>query len=295
MHLFVIGESGQIAQSFKALSNSECKITTVGRPSCDITDLDCLKKTVLKLQPNILINASAYTAVDNAETNKTDAFAVNCLGAKNAALVAAEFQIPLIHFSTDYVFDGTDVQPYVANATVSPLNVYGQSKAEGESEIRRLLPEHIILRTAWVFSQYGQNFVKTMLRLGKQRDTLSVVNDQFGNPTYAMDVARATVEIAHHLKSERRAAEIWGTYHLVNSGSTSRFEFANEIFKLSTPLMSIDCDVKPISSAEFPTPAKRPLHSELDSSKLDKVFDIKLRSWKEALRDCILALRDEYS
>ena len=294
MNLLVFGSTGQVAQSLAGLSGDGLTVITLGRPDGDITDLSRIRSAIAEKKPDIVVNAAAYTAVDAAETDEDNAYLVNSTGTENLATACAERDLPLIHFSTDYVFDGSKDGAYSTQDPVAPLGAYGRSKEAGEAVLRKTHKKHVILRTAWVFSPSGKNFVKTMLTLGKSRDELNVVEDQIGNPTYAPDIAKTTLAIAENLMQQPDNMSLYGTYHLTNSGDISWFGFASEIFRQAETKMGFTCKVNPIPSSEFPTPAKRPANSRLDGSALEAIHGIQRRHWSEALADCLFALEPEF-
>ena len=231
---------------------------------------------------SLVINAAAYTAVDKAESEEDIAYAVNKDGPAYLASACKEAGIPLIHVSTDYVFDGSKKGPYLESDPVSPLGVYGRSKAAGEEEIRSRLQKHIILRTAWLYGIHGSNFVKTMLRLGKERQSLRVVSDQYGCPTYASDLAEAILAISENHLEGRKI--VWGTYHFCGGGFTTWHAFAEEIFRIACRYQSFNVkEIVPIGTSEYPTAAKRPHNSVLDCSLLRKNFGIIPHPWEESL------------
>ena len=287
MKLLVIGANGQLG--WEVCGRGEKKsfdIVPLDLPDFDITEPSEVKKAVGQAGVSLVINASAYTAVDTAESEPEVAFAVNRDGAAYLAVSCAEVGIPLIHISTDYVFDGSKKGPYLETEPVSPLGIYGQSKAAGETEIRDKLKEHIIIRTAWLYGLHGNNFVKTMLRLGKEKEILSVVADQYGCPTYAADLADAILTIATQISEQRDIT--WGTYHYCGKGVTSWHGFAQEIFYLANHHDRFQVkEVMPITTSEYPTPAKRPVNSGMDCSLLTKNFGISLRPWQESLADMV--------
>ncbi|MEM1389518.1 MAG: dTDP-4-dehydrorhamnose reductase [Pseudomonadota bacterium] len=285
--VLVFGQSGQVAQSLADITAPELDIKCVGRPSGDITNIDSVASAVDAFEPDIVVNAAAYTAVDKAEDEEDLAFAVNRDGPRNLAQVCQRAKVPLVHYSTDYVFDGTGENAWVETDQTSPLGVYGRSKLAGEHAIREVFDDHYILRTAWVYSPYGQNFVKTMLRLGRERDELNVVDDQIGNPTYAPDIAAATLSLIESGASE---SANFGTYHLAGVGSTSWYEFAKFIFEEAQRLSDIQCTVNPIPSSAYPTPAERPRNSRLDSSKLFGIHSVKLPKWQDSVQRCLKVL-----
>jgi dTDP-4-dehydrorhamnose reductase len=255
-------------------------------PGFDITDFSTVKKKVRQAGISLVINAAAYTAVDQAESEPKLAFAVNRDGPAYLASCCAEVGIPLLHVSTDYVFDGNKKGPYFETDPVSPLGVYGKSKAAGETEVRGHLKEHIILRTAWLYGINGHNFVKTMLRLGREKEVLRVVADQYGCPTYAADLAEVILTVAAQIGEQRDI--IWGTYHYCGKGVTTWHGFAEKIFDLAREHCSLAVkEVIPITTPEYPTPAKRPANSVLDCSLFTKHFAVHPRPWQESLADMI--------
>lgn len=290
MHrVLVFGQSGQIARSLNDIRAPGFHIRCVGRPHGDITSAASIALEFETFQPDIVVNAAAYTAVDKAEEERDLAYAVNCDGPHNLARECRRANVPLIHYSTDCVFDGSGERAWIENDITAPLNVYGESKLAGEHALADTWGKIYILRTSWVYSPYGQNFVKTMLRLGRERTSLRVVDDQIGNPTYAADIAEATLKLIKHAFS---TAPHFGTYHLAGSGATSRFDFANMIFENASNLFEIKCIVDPVPSSAYPTPALRPRNSRLDSSKLSYMHGIVLPSLPESLRRCLRALSE---
>jgi len=287
MKLLVIGANGQLGwEVCRQGENQGIDILGLDLPDFDITEPSEVKKAVGQDGVSLVINASAYTAVDTAESEPKKAFAVNRDGPAYLAVSCAEAGIPLIHISTDYVFDGSKKSPYLETESVSPLGIYGQSKAAGETEIRDNLKDHIIIRTAWLYGLHGNNFVKTMLRLGKEKEVLSVVADQYGCPTYAADLADAIVTIATQISEQHDI--IWGIYHYCGKGVTSWHGFAQEIFDLANHYDKFQVkEVMPITTSEYPTPAKRPVNSGMDCSLLTKNFGISLRPWQESLADMV--------
>ena len=257
------------------------------RDDLDITDADSVRARMAAVRPALVVNAAAYTAVDKAESDREAAFAVNRDGPANLAVACAEHGIPLIHVSTDYVFDGSRPGAYREDDPVAPLGVYGTSKFAGEEAVRAACPQHVILRTAWVYGVHGHNFVKTMLRLGRERDSLRVVDDQHGCPTFAGDLAEAVLAIAARLRAGDVPAEGWGTFHCTGSGHTSWCGFAREIFGGVAPHWDRVPEVQGIASSDYPTPARRPANSVLDCSRLEHVYGIRLRDWRPALTEML--------
>ncbi len=283
MKILVIGSNGQLGWELcRRGENHGFDITPLDIPEFDITDHAVVKKAVKQPDISLVINASAYTAVDKAESEPELAFEINCDGPSYLASSCAEAGIPLIHISTDYVFDGTKEGPYLETDPVSPLGVYGKSKAEGEAKVRDILKEHIIIRTAWLYGIHGNNFVKTMLRLGKEKETLRVVADQYGCPTYAADLAEAILTIAGQINEKYNIP--WGTYHYCAEGKTTWHGFSEKIFELARQYDSFSIKkVEPVSTGEYTTPAKRPINSVMDCTALTKEFSNVPPPWGESL------------
>lgn len=286
MRILVIGSAGQVATSLAAQARhwTGVDLMALGRPALDLEDLSAAKAAIIAAAPDLIVNAAAYTAVDKAETDRARAFAVNRDGARVAAEAAVSLNVPFIHLSTDYVFDGSKASPYVETDQTAPLNVYGRSKREGEEAVLAAHPAALIIRTSWVFSQFGANFLKTMLRLGAERQNLRIVSDQIGNPTSATDIADAILSVAPQVMSSR---ELGGIYHLTNAGSTNWFDFAGAIFAESDRLGGPAPSLEPITTVEYPTPARRPFNSRLDTSAFEHRFDYALRPWQEAVAETV--------
>lgn len=285
MRVVVIGRSGQLAAALTARvsGSSGVELLTLGRPEFDLGSPSATVGQIETLRPDLVINTAAYTAVDRAEAEPEGAFAINRDGAALVARAASQMKIPLIHISTDYVFDGRKPEPYVERDEPRPLNVYGRSKLEGERAVLEAHPDALILRTSWVFSPFGSNFVKTMLKLGSERSALRVVSDQVGNPTSATDLAAVILRIAPALLR----GEPGGLYHLTGEGSTSWHGFAAFIFQEShrrggpVPLLEA------IPSAEYKTAAIRPSNSRLDCAAFASRFGMRLRPWTEAAAETV--------
>jgi len=260
------------------------------REQLDITDADQVAAVVALLKPGMIINAAAYTHVDNAETHSEQAFAVNREGAARLAEAARYVSIPLLHISTDYVFSGEAREPYREEDEVEPTGVYGASKLAGEEAIRAVLDEHLILRTSWVYGAHGHNFVKTMLRLGRQRDSLSVVADQFGCPTQAGSIADVLLQLAQRYAREGSLA--WGLYHYSGRSPCTWFDFAVEIFRQAAAkgMLPKQPQVSSITTAQYPTPARRPAWSVLDCTRFETTFGIATHDWHEDLSVVLDAL-----
>lgn len=281
--ILVVGQSGQVARALAdATWPGNLHPVCMGRPQLDLTNPASVKTAFEQNDYAAVINAAAYTQVDQAESEPEVAFAVNRDGPLFLAQACAQNKIPLIHISTDYVFDGTKHSPYTEDDPVNPINVYGASKAAGEEAIQSNLAEHVILRTSWIFSATGHNFLRTMLRIGKERDEIRIVDDQYGCPTAATDIADAITHILGAILEGRQ--DEYGTFHFTNTGATTWHGFACEIFRQATrrgftPIPRLT----PISTAEYPTPAKRPMNSVLNTGRIARVLALKPRQWEEAL------------
>jgi len=287
MKVIVIGANGQLGWEVCRRGEKQgFDIVPLDIPEFDITESSAVEQAVSRSGISLVINASAYTAVDKAELEPELTFAVNRDGPAYLASSCAKIGIPLIHVSTDYVFDGTKQDPYLETDLPSPLGVYGKSKAVGETEVKSLLKEHIILRTSWLYGIHGNNFVKTMLRLGKEKEIVRVVADQYGCPTYAADLADAIMKITSQVAEKYDIP--WGTYHYCGKGVTTWHGFAEAIFNLARKRCSLVVkEIVPITTKEYPTPAKRPVYSVLDYSLLKKHFAVFPRPWQVSLADMI--------
>ncbi|MFA5955104.1 dTDP-4-dehydrorhamnose reductase [Hyphomicrobium sp.] len=296
--VLIIGQNGQVSRSlYEVLSASGHHVVKIGRPDVDLCNRASVAQAIRATRPSIVVNAAAYTAVDRAEDEPEAAFATNATGAQAAAEAAAEAGAVIIHFSTDYVFDGTKRKPYVETDAVAPAGVYGKSKLAGERLVAAVNAKHIILRTAWVFSPFGSNFAKTILRLNQERPEINVVDDQHGNPTYAPDLAEVVRQIIGSLGASPSDPEIFGTFHAVNSGETTWHAFASAIIDGAAQRGGPRAAILPIATTEYPTKALRPAYSVLSTDKLADVYGIRFRPWSEALSDgldrLIGPLRDE--
>ena len=291
MKILVTGKNGQVGRSLMDQGESY-GFTMFGMSSAelDITNIRNVDSVISQIKPDLVINAAAYTAVDKAETDMKTAYAVNETGPKILAAACKKLDIPLFHISTDYVFDGKLEKPYKETDTVNPISVYGRSKLLGELTVRNFHSKHIILRTSWVFSEYGNNFLKTMLRLAKERDRLTVVSDQFGGPTSARGIAAALLEIADQF--EKTGTVAWGTYHYCQKPYVSWYQFAEAIIEHSIKmgLVHHPVEVTPIPSSEFPTPVARPLNSKLDRDKFNTHFGLPETSWLNEIQPVLLNL-----
>lgn len=277
MVVLVTGASGQLGQSleFIAKEYQDIEFVFLSSKELDVTDINSCQQTFSKIKPDYCINAAAYTAVDKAESESEKAHLINVLGAKNLAEVCKQFDTILIHISTDFVFDGNKKTPYTEEDETNPRGVYGQTKLDGEKEIQRNYDKHYIIRTSWLYSQFGNNFLKTMIRFGNERDSLNVVNDQIGTPTNAVDLAKAILKIIQTPENDSN----YGIYHFSNEGECSWYDFAKKIFEIH----KIEIDLQPIPTSGYPTPAERPKYSVLDKTKIKKNFDVEVKDWVTAL------------
>jgi dTDP-4-dehydrorhamnose reductase len=291
--VLVFGAGGQIGRELidQPWPNG-LRVVGADRASADIADRAAVGHAFARMRPGLVVNAAAYTAVDKAEQESARALAVNRDGAAHLAEACAAQSVPLIHLSTDYVFDGTKPGPYVEDDPVAPLGVYGTSKEAGEAAIRTRYSRHVILRTAWVFGVHGNNFVKTMLRLGAERPALDIVADQRGCPTEAADVARAIVRIAATLLGPDKAAGRFGTFHYVGAPATTWHGFAEAIFQRVAARGRQVPTLNAITTADYPTPARRPANSVLATDKLARTYGIAPCDWQAALDRVIAGLLD---
>jgi dTDP-4-dehydrorhamnose reductase len=280
MRIAVTGKQGQVVSSLLERGPAAgVEIIAIGRPELDLADAGSILTALEAIKPDAIVSAAAYTAVDKAESEPEQAFAVNAQGAGAMARAAATLGVPLIHLSTDYVFAGDKQEPYVETDETGPVSVYGISKLEGEKQIAAATPNHAILRTAWVYSPFGANFLKTMLRLAETRDSLRVVGDQQGQPTSALDIADAVIAIARRMVDDDDAA-LRGIFHLTATGSGTWADFAEAIFAGLKARTSKAITVERITTADYPTPAKRPANSRLSTAKLAQVYGITLPDWQ---------------
>ncbi len=290
MTLLCIGKSGQIAQALaERASDRSIEFVCLGRPDLDFLHPETVEATLKKLKPSVVINAAAYTQVDAAETDKDAAFALNADAPTALARLCASAGIPLLHISTDYVFDGTATDPYREDDPTAPLSVYGASKLAGETGVQTETKAHIILRTSWVFGPHKPNFITTMLRLAKERGGASVVDDQIGAPTSALDIADALLDIADSILDEPDR-DVWGTYHFVSSGACSWADFAALIFKAFDERNGKVTQLTRIPTSAYPTPATRPAYSVLSTSKITETFGITPRDWTIATQETLRRL-----
>ncbi|MCP3673292.1 MAG: dTDP-4-dehydrorhamnose reductase [Gammaproteobacteria bacterium] len=282
MKILITGARGQVGTELVNEAINRChQVHAYGSNELDISNLEQVNEVALQVKPDVIINAAAYTAVDKAETEKKRAYSVNSQGSKNLATVCKKLDIPLLHISTDYVYDGDKQSPYVETDQPNPMGVYGASKLEGDQRIEQIWPKHIILRVSWVFGEQGNNFVKTMLRLAEQRDELSIVDDQFGAPTSARAISLCLLNILENQQFNQSNCP-WGTCNFQSDPGVSWYEFAQEIFHQADDLGIINKPMKltPIPSSEFPTPVKRPANSKLDGKKLEQQFGLTPVDWR---------------
>jgi dTDP-4-dehydrorhamnose reductase len=286
MKVFVTGEKGQLA---RCLADAAANDTTVdcifaGRPEFDLANPVSVRAAISAARPDIVVNTAAYTAVDKAESESFAAFAVNRDGAAVVAAAAGHHNIPVIHISTDYVFAGDKTSAYTEADDVGPAGIYGQSKLDGEVAVRLHAAKHIILRTSWVYSVHGSNFVKTMLRLGRERPVIKVVDDQIGNPTSAHELAASIIALCHKIGNGETS---WGTYHAAGLGDVTWYGFAKYIFSAAEDHGYAVPQLTPIQTREFPTPAKRPANSRLNCTKMRETFDLAMPNWQESTSACV--------
>ena len=284
MNILVTGANGQVGRELQTLQKaySQLQFYFFSKEELNITDLASVEAVFKQVEPDYCINCAAYTAVDKAETEKEAAFLINEIGTKNLALVSKHLGAKFIHISTDYVFDGNGSEPYREDHPVNPQNIYGESKLKGEEEALSVNPASMIIRTAWVYSEFGNNFVKTMLRLMQSKEEIGVVADQQGSPTYAADLAKAILSIVISGK--------WvpGIYHYSNEGVITWFDFAKAI----QGYIQSACRVNAIPTSAYPTPAKRPAYSVLNKEKIKTTFDITIPDWEESLHHCLNRLKE---
>jgi len=292
MKILVTGKNGQLGKSIhKLVANTEQTddFVFVGREELDLSNENNIARYFENNVFDTIINCAAYTAVDKAEEEEVLANKINHLAAAQLSQIAKNQQAKLIHISTDYVFDGESDNPYTETDVTNPINVYGKTKLTGEKAIQEAMPtDATIIRTSWVYSEYGNNFVNTMLRLSKERDELSVVSDQIGSPTYATDLANAILDIVQN-KTFKEAGQETQIYHYSNAGEISWHEFAKEIFKMA----DIQCSVSPITAEQYPTPARRPMNTIMDKNKITKAFSVDTPDWKESLNTCMTILKEQ--
>lgn len=287
MKVLITGARGQLGLCLQSRITNDFEPIALSSSELDITSKSMVNHAITTLQPDLIVNCAAYTAVDQAENDEKTAYSVNCTGPENLAYAAAILGIPLIHISTDYVFDGESKTPYLPESPTAPTSVYGNTKLAGEKAVQAITSKHIIIRTAWVFSEYGSNFVKTMIKLGSSKDELGIVADQIGCPTYAGDLAQLIIMFADKLKNAD--FNQYGVYHFCGNKAVSWYDFAKEIF---TRQLSVDENYKapklnPLSTAQFPTAAKRPQYSVLADNSLPLLGLLESSNWRNSLSTVI--------
>jgi dTDP-4-dehydrorhamnose reductase len=279
--ILVFGRDGQLGRELaRAAAMRDISLEALSHAEVDIADAAAVAAALSRVKPTLVVNAAAYTKVDLAETNIEQARLANKIGPAVLAQACSEVQLPLVHISTDYVFDGSKNGAYLETDKISPVNAYGRTKAAGERAVRRTLAHHVILRTSWVYSEFGHNFLKTILRLAATRDDLRVVADQHGTPTSAREIADAILRIAPRLSQNE---DVWGTYHFTSEGITTWHGFACRAVAAQAPLTGRSPSITPIKAAEYPTAARRPVNSQLDCSSFARVFGFSGRHWTETV------------
>lgn len=284
MHILVFGKTGQVGsglfEDLRELGSVRC----VGRETADLTDLAAIENVIQEERPSVVVNAAAYTHVDQAETDKELAHLVNAKAPAVMAEMTASMNAWFIHYSTDYVFDGESDTPYTEDRPKNPQSVYGSTKLAGEEAIVEMTDRYLILRTSWVYSNSGRNFLNTILRLSKQQNELRIVDDQTGTPTYSRALSASTAAIIKCLATDWDGQDLAGIFNMTCRGSTTWYGFAREIFQ-SAGIEGVRID--PITTSEFPTPAKRPRYSVLDNSKLEQIYGLRLPHWRYSLKECL--------
>jgi len=290
MKIVLFGAGGQLGRTFSDIAqNRAIHLSAYTRSEVDITNENAVLSVLQKEQPDYVVNAAAYTAVDKAETDQAAAYGVNEIGVKNIALACKKNNVTLIHISTDYVFDGEKSHAYKEDDKPKPINVYGLSKWQGEEAVRRILDQHIILRVSWVFGFYGHNFVKTMLKIGQEREALNIVSDQLGCPTSTEHISEVILAIIDHLQT--RDNKPYGTYHYCDSPVTNWHSFAKKIFSEAEKYQSLKIkQINAIDTADYPTPAKRPMNSQINCDRIKSEFDIEQRPWEQSLEKIVKEL-----
>jgi dTDP-4-dehydrorhamnose reductase len=285
MRILITGKNGQVGTELSRLYHSRQDVVLTGRDECDLSNEQSIRDTVRRVKPAVILNAGAYTAVDQAEKEPGLCFAINAHAPRVLAEEAARLDALLIHYSTDYVFNGEKAEPYLETDPISPVNVYGESKAAGEAAIAESATRFLVLRTSWVYGAHGKNFLRTMLRLGAERPELRVVDDQLGAPTSAAAIASATVRLVEQSRAPA------GIYHMTAAGSTSWCGFACAIFQAG--VLSSQPRVQPIASADYPTPARRPANSVLSNDKFADAFGFRLLTWQQQLNEVLAGMQVE--
>ncbi len=285
MKVLITGQHGQVSRELQLQLQGLGELIVLGRDQLDLANADQIRQQIRVHRPDLIINAAAHTAVDQAESEPDAAFAINTIAPGVLAEEAKALGIPLIHYSTDYVFDGSKPAPYTEADTPNPLGVYGQSKLAGEEAIAAVGGEYLVLRTSWVYSSHGKNFLLTMQRLLQEKPQMRIVADQIGAPTWAGSIARSTRALIERWQAGEPGE--WGIYHLTNQGETSWFGFAEAIGAHLRTQGKACAELEAIPSSAYPTPAKRPLNSRLDCSRLQQQWHVSQPSWQDALRECL--------
>ncbi|HEY1736832.1 MAG TPA: dTDP-4-dehydrorhamnose reductase [Methylovirgula sp.] len=288
MRIAVTGSQGQVARSLiERGAKTRAVVVALGRPALDLTQPSIILAALRAATPDVIVNAAAFTAVDAAEGEEAQASRINAEGAGAVAEAAAKLGLPIVHLSTDYVFDGTLDRPHREDDAVAPLNAYGRTKQAGEEVVRAANPRHVILRTAWVYSPFGKNFLRTMLTLGETRPNINVVADQLGQPTSALDIADGILAICQRLETEPQNGSLFGTFHMTAQGEASWADFAEAIFVESARHGRAPVSVTRIAGADYKTAAKRPANSRLDTAKLAAVYGVALPPWRESVAQVV--------
>jgi dTDP-4-dehydrorhamnose reductase len=288
MRILITGKNGQVGSEFSRLYPPSGDVVAAGRTECDLSSEQSIRDLVRRVEPAVIINAGAYTAVDQAEVERDLCYAVNAVAPRVLAEEAARLGALLIHYSTDYVFNGEKPEPYLESDPINPVSVYGASKAAGETAIAEAAARYLVLRTSWVYSAHGKNFLRTMLRLGAERSELRVVDDQVGAPTSAVAIATATAQLVEQYATSGATLPV-GIYHMTAGGSTSWCGFARAIFDAG--VLSIPPRVQAIPSSAYPTPAKRPANSVLSNDKFAHTFGFRLPHWQQQLQGVLTGLQ----
>jgi dTDP-4-dehydrorhamnose reductase len=288
MRILITGKNGQVGSEFSRLYHPPGDVVAAGRAECDLGSEQSIRDLVRRVEPAVIVNAGAYTAVDQAEVERDLCYAVNAAAPRILAEEAARLGALLIHYSTDYVFNGEKPEPYLESDPISPVSVYGASKAAGEAAIAETASHYLVLRTSWVYSAHGKNFLRTMLRLGAERSELRVVDDQVGAPTSAAAIATATARLVEQYATSGATLPV-GIYHMTAGGSTSWCGFARAIFDAG--VLSVPPRVQAIPSSAYPTPAKRPANSVLSNDKFAQTFGFRLPPWQQQLQDVLIGMQ----
>jgi dTDP-4-dehydrorhamnose reductase len=289
MRILAAGWHGQIASAFMQIAPQRKDISAfaIGRPGLDICEPRSVERALGDIRPDVLINLAGYTDVDGAEGEQELAFALNSVGARLLAEAAARRNLPIIHISSSYVFDGRKASAYVETDETAPSTIYGKSKLAGEAEVRRANPKHIILRTEWLHSPFGRCFVSSILQRAQLGMPLKVVNDQYGNPTYAPHLVDVILEVAAYLTSRPPEDIPWGVFHAAGSGTATWYNVAQEVLVKSEQMTGLSFDLSAIPSAEYSTRTQRASNSQLDCSKLEQIFGAKMPAWQKGVQECV--------